>query len=174
MSDIKIIDNFLTHQEHKNLLHTLCETEFPWFYSQVISDSDFDQFSFIADKKYNYQFCHRVYLNAVPCSNFFYLLQPFCDKLCIHALVSAKFNMNPCTENVIEHCLHVDNDIKTSAAKTAVYYLNSNDGYTFFENGDRIESVANRLVLFPTTMKHSGTTCTNTSTRMVLNLNFFA
>ena len=56
--------------------------------------------------------------------------------------------------------------------RTAVYYINSNNGYTYFENGEKVESVANRLVAFPSQMKHGGTTCTDTQTRVVINLNY--
>ena len=59
-----------------------------------------------------------------------------------------------------------------SEPKTAIFYINTNDGYTVFEDGTKINSVANRICIFPHWMKHSGTTCTNTNRRIALNLNF--
>ena len=50
--------------------------------------------------------------------------------------------------------------------------MNTNDGYTLFEDGTKVESVMNRLVTFPYTMKHAGTTCTNSPFRMVINFNY--
>ena len=32
---------------------------------------------------------------------------------------------------------------------TSILYMNTNNGYTIFENGDKVESVENRLVTFP-------------------------
>ena len=57
-------------------------------------------------------------------------------------------------------------------SKTAVYYVNSNDGYTKFE-GNKIESVANRMIVFDSRINHTGTTCTNTKRRLVINFNYW-
>ena len=51
--------------------------------------------------------------------------------------------------------------------------LPENDGYTRFEDGTKIESVANRVAVFESNLKHCGTTCTNTKSRVVINLNYF-
>ena len=51
--------------------------------------------------------------------------------------------------------------------------MNSNDGYTLFEDGTKVESVANRLVRFPASIKHTGTTCTNANRRVLINFNWF-
>ena len=74
-------------------------------------------------------------------------------------------------ENIIRHGFHVD--VPTDYdSKTAILYLNTNNGYTEFENGQRVESVANRLVVFDSALKHTGTTCTDQKRRIVLNLNY--
>lgn len=56
--------------------------------------------------------------------------------------------------------------------KTAVLYLNTCDGYTEFEDGTRVESVANRFVEFDRTMKHGGVNTTNVPVRGVINFNY--
>ena len=56
---------------------------------------------------------------------------------------------------------------------TAIFYLNSNNGYTEFEDGTKVESVANRFVSFPSTLKHRGTSCTDENVRVVINFNYF-
>ena len=58
--------------------------------------------------------------------------------------------------------------------KTAVLYLNTNNGYTKFKTGEQVESVENRLVLFDGNVQHAGTTCTDKRYRAVFNLNFEA
>ena len=81
------------------------------------------------------------------------------------------WNCNVRTENIIRHGFHVD--VPTDYdSKTAILYLNTNNGYTEFENGQRVESVANRLVVFDSALKHTGTTCTDQKRRIVLNLNY--
>jgi len=66
----------------------------------------------------------------------------------------------------------VTNDYKNS--KTAVFYLNNNNGYTLFKKGKRkVESVANRIVIFDAKEEHTTVTQTDTNIRVVLNLNFY-
>ena len=55
---------------------------------------------------------------------------------------------------------------------TSVYYINTNNGYAEFENGEKVESVENRIVKFQSNLKHRGTTCTNEQTRVVINFNY--
>ena len=68
-------------------------------------------------------------------------------------------------------CFHIDNNYRDSI--TSIYYINTNDGYTEFEDGTKVESIENRLITFPTTTYHCGTTCTNQSLRILINFNYF-
>jgi hypothetical protein len=88
--------------------------------------------------------------------------------------MKAKANVNFVTSEIIEHGLHIDIEPHSlgEAMTTAIYYVNSNDGYTLFEDGTKVESVANRLVKFPCNTKHTGTSCTDQRYRMVINLNY--
>ena len=51
--------------------------------------------------------------------------------------------------------------------------MNTNNGYTLLETGDKIKSVENRLVLFPCNILHTGITQTDTKVRVLLTFNFF-
>jgi len=42
----------------------------------------------------------------------------------------------------------------------------------FRENGKKVESVENRLVVFPTELEHCGVSCTDNKQRVVINFNF--
>ena len=69
--------------------------------------------------------------------------------------------------------MHIDfGDV--TGYKTAIYYVNSNDGYTKFETGEIVESVGNRLVIFDGRTKHCGSTHTNQKYRIVINFNYFS
>ena len=81
-----------------------------------------------------------------------------------------QLNCNPRNARILKYGLHIDQSVDCT---TAIYYINSNDGFTEFENGDTIESVENRLVTFPSRLHHTGTTCTNQKRRVVLNLNYY-
>ena len=56
--------------------------------------------------------------------------------------------------------------------KTAVLYLNSNNGGTQIKDGRFVQSQANRIVIFPWNQEHAGVWCTDKKLRFVLNLNY--
>ena len=58
-------------------------------------------------------------------------------------------------------------------SKTAILYLNTNNGGTAFQDTDEfVKSVANRCVIFPENTKHAGVWCTDKKLRFVLNINY--
>ena len=66
---------------------------------------------------------------------------------------------------------HEKKVIKTPFTKPI--FFNTNNGYTKFEDGTIIESIANRFVSFPAELRHTGTTCTDKNTRIVINFNYY-
>ena len=66
--------------------------------------------------------------------------------------------------------LHTDAPFK---CKTAILYINTNNGITIFETGEEIKSEENKIVMFPSNLKHTGTTHTDEKVRVVLNINYF-
>ena len=170
---MKVIDNFLSHTEFLNIKNIVVESiDFPWFYTKVIDNKTTGKFSRVdCPEIYNYQFAHMLYNNNLKNSEFYHILYPFIEYLKIDSLVKAKLNFNPRTETHIIHGMHCDYPFR---CLTAVYYLNTNDGYTLFESGEKVESKENRIVVFDSKRMHTGTTCTNKRGRYVLNINFFA
>jgi len=51
-------------------------------------------------------------------------------------------------------------------------YFNDNNGYTYFEDGQKIESKENRAVMFEGDLIHAGTSCTDKDLRVVLNIDY--
>jgi hypothetical protein len=54
-----------------------------------------------------------------------------------------------------------------------LYSVNTNNGYTKFENDKKIISEENKLIIFNSNVKHTGTTCTDSDYRIVINFNYF-
>ena len=77
--------------------------------------------------------------------------------------------LNPRTSEVITRKFHVDTNEK---CKTAILYLNTSDGYTEFEDGSRVDSRANRMVIFDSKLEHQGVTSTDQKARVVINFNY--
>ena len=55
---------------------------------------------------------------------------------------------------------------------TAIFYLNTNNGFTEFKDGDIINSVRNRLIMFPANTSHRAVGQSDVNQRIVLNFNF--
>ena len=87
-------------------------------------------------------------------------------------LIRIKANLTPRADKIIEHGFHRDVEPPIPNATTSVLYLNTNNGYTTFEDGTKISSVENTFVSFPSDMKHTGSTCTDTKFRALINFNY--
>jgi hypothetical protein len=105
--------------------------------------------------------------------NSYYIIEPLMSKINANEWYKIKMNLNPCTDQIFEHGMHIDNPTKRKDAYTAVFYVNSNDGYTVFDNKHKVQSVSNRLVVFPANLYHSGSSCTDEFARIVINFNFY-
>lgn len=168
MSDITVIDNALKLEDFKNLQETLFDAYFPWYYNSGVvydSESNLD----------NYQFTHTFYAKFSPSSDFCAHLDPILEFLKPCSLIRIKANLLTKTEEHIEHGYHVDIPYLKEGQKstTAILYMNTNNGYTKFEDGCLINSVENRLVLFDSSIMHTGSTCTDEKVRIVINFNYF-
>lgn len=166
MLNIFVFDNFLHYIDFERLKLQLTNTTFNWNISEIVNDNYKE---LLCDPKYNFQFFHKFDLDKI---NEDKLLSKFLNSIAAEYFLRVKLNCNPCNENIFEHAMHVDFEHEQSNMWTAIYYLNTNDGYTRFENGPTIKSVENRLIVFPTNRKHTGSSCTNSKARYVLNLNF--
>ena len=102
-------------------------------------------------------------------SNHFDKLFPILEKLEVKCLLRIKANLYPNTEILHEHSMHVDYVFSHS---TALLSLNTCDGYTKLKDGTKINSVANRILLFDAREGHCSTTTTNVSARINININY--
>jgi len=161
MKSIHIIDNFLTKEEHKIIKDLMFGPNFAWHLNSTLS---YKQNKYITN-----QFTHIFYDGEIK-SNYFSLLTPLFEKLKIKNLLRCKANLNPYFNRVIENGYHIDYDY----GLTAVYYVNTNNGYTRFKKNQKIKSLENRIVIFPSEIEHTGTTCSNEFARCVINVNFIS
>jgi|TARA_R100000479_G_C6269318_1_gene158906 hypothetical protein len=158
---VKIYKNFLKKEVFCFLKEQMISYNFPWYFNKKNKEDL---------SIYNRQFCHIFFNNYKVNSDYFHLLQPILDILNPKSLIRIKANMNLPTENMYENLPpHVDFDF---SCKTAIFYLNSNNGYTCIE-GTKINSEENKMVIFNSQTKHYGTNCTDKPYRVVINLNYF-
>ncbi len=122
------------------------------------------------------QYIHLIYSKHHIISNAYNLIEPIVDKEDMSAIVRIKANAITQTEELVvfDSAFHCDFGPHADDMMTGIYYVNTNDGYTLFEDGTKVESVANRFVKFPATLMHTGTSCTDDYRRIVINFNYYA
>jgi hypothetical protein len=168
----QIIDNFLDPYELEVIQRTMgIDGKFPWFTSYIVPPED----QIECNPLDNWQLGHTFFEVHAGARKPLDLIDPIIRRLTPNILIRIKANLNPRTENIVLHSYHIDppNDHVLPLVKTAVFYVNTNNGYTIFENdGQKVESVANRIVIFPASESHSGTSCTDQPYRCVINFNW--
>jgi len=166
---MQVIDNFLDYNSFLNIQETFFSHDCKWEWSEVVEKDEL--MAGVSDLD-NCQFVHGLYRGAMPQSRLFECIVPVLDKLNVAAIIKIKANLNQRTSEIIEHGYHTDQRYPHS--KTAIFYLNTCDGYTSFENEGIVESVENRIVIFDSNKKHTGTSLTNDPRRIVININYFS
>ena len=159
----EVIDNFLPKEQHEMIAHTMLGSDFPWYYNDYVVGPD------ETDTVYNSQFTHQFYTRDSWNSDYQQLMLPILEKLNPRALIRIKANLSLATDKIIEGRWHTDFQFE---CRTAVYYVNTNNGFTKFRSNHKVESVANRLVVFDSHDLHTGATATDTKARCVINLNY--
>jgi len=160
---MKVINNFLNKDQFKIIQNDIFCTYFPWYLQTgILKAGDGHR-----------QFVHNFYNDTdYVNSSYFKLLKPILQKLKIKALLRIKANLLMKTNKIIEHGFHCD--FKYKGATTAIFYMNTNNGYTKFKKNNRIiNSEENKLIYFNNTMEHTGSTCTDEDFRVVINFNYF-
>ncbi len=157
---MKIIDNFLPEEEFKSIQSLMMGGEFRWFYSEGRNYDDDGL----------YLMLHMFYQPEVGSnSEYLSMWSNFMNKLEAKKCERIKANLTFNTPTIEPASFHSD----YSDMKTAIFYINTNNGYTEFESGVRVNSVANRVCIFDSNLNHRGTTHTEGGPqRIVVNFNY--
>ena len=176
--DYKVVDDFLPSDMFEELRKLLlpaknipdgvlfdCLLRLKWeYYPNVV----------VQEKKKRdwrlFNLVHMVYNNLTILSPYYEQIEPINELLKVKVLTRIKINMYPNTETLKEHGMHVDYPFPH---RNAVFSINTCDGYTKLEDGTKVESVANRMLLFDGVIKHTSSTCTDQPVRMNINFNYF-
>ena len=152
---MKVIDNFLEQNSFNQFKDIITSQNFPWYFNdeKVLNDNSLDNFQFV-----------NIFQQGNTAN---FLLDVFKEKLKVSNFLRAKLNCTTRTSKIFKFKPHYD---WNGDCNIAIFYINSNNGYTEFETGEKIKSVENRLLMFDNKLKHFGTTSTDSKTRIVLNL----
>jgi len=159
---MKIVDNFLPQDYFVHLQRIMTDHNFPWLYNAEVANS--------GEIQDHFYFTHNLFQDFQPTSSIFEEFVPFFKQLEMNALVRARALLYTNQGRQIVHEKHIDFKFPH---KTAVFYMNTNNGYTEFEDGTKVESVENRIVFFDGSRPHNSSTCTDQKIRVVLSINYF-
>ena len=186
---IKIEDNFL-EQEKFNEIELMINPmldeailNMPWYFRYKyyaepdITNSTGTPYSNEDEALDQFQFTHTFYDDNAPQSPFMKQVTCFYDLLKMVSIFRIRANLLTRLPTIVSHPFHADMDHlseeKQKQWTTSIFYVNTNNGYTLFEDGTKVESVANRMLTFPAHMKHTGTTCTDQQIRIIMNFNYY-
>ena len=162
---MEIKDNFLVKKDLTQL-ENLIYNNFPWYLNkeQVTGADDGCWLS------------HILYDEDVPKSDLYNpIIKIFKGYLKYVTLCRLNVNLLLRKETPSVSDFHTDCDWDFKDEKkltTAIFYLNTNNGATEFEDGNRIDSIRNRLIVFPAYASHRAIGQTDESKRIVFNFNF--
>jgi len=165
-----IIDNFLNPDDFQDIQKIMLGEECPWYYMDNIDT---------LDDKDKFQFTHAFYDQGLGGVLSEYNLNLVCQKLKVKELYRINARLLTRTSEIEVNTFHTDIQENSDSYTTSILYMNTNNGYTEFEDKSRenlchtyVKSVANRLLSFPSGMKHRGTSCTDKKVRIVINFNY--
>jgi hypothetical protein len=170
MYNYEILDNFLDYKSFLNIQNYFVSNNFPWYLNSIISKETIKENNLKINDQENFQFSHVLYQKNVLISPHFDIIKIILEKIQMSSLIKAKINLQIGKKKSEKKLFHTDFNFK---CKTSIFYLNTNNGYTLFENGKKIYSLENRLLTMDSNILHTGVGCTDKSIRIVVNINYF-
>lgn len=166
---MKIIDNYLQDNIFNEIHDYVHSTSMQWILSKQVNDK--------SNSKHHFQLIHNFIFDDMP-------VYDKSDKLPIDILSvyanevkknfeisRARANMFIKTSDTPQH-MGFHKDIEKSGEYTLLFYLEDSNGYTNFDNGDKVESKKNRAVIFPADVLHETVSQTDILYRSNININF--
>ena len=165
---MKVLDNFLPTEDFITIKNYIEDKKFPWYFTNTRVHE--------GDGKCRY--VHRVYGHLegliTPLSDSWPIYTRVLNELQALCITRCKVNSDIKSS---EHCISDDDwhtDVSWGDSKhayTCIYYINTNNGYTEFKTGEKVQSVENRLLLFRANLLHRGVNQTDTERRILINYN---
>jgi ectoine hydroxylase-related dioxygenase (phytanoyl-CoA dioxygenase family) len=159
-NNIETIQNFLDTEDFNNLKSFLFSPDVEWHFhkSQTPHGNDEEYFD------------HCFFNKHEITSHNFKLVMPIIKKLNCKAIVQIRSNLIINKNAQLLSGFHTDYEYK---CKTAILYMNTCNGYTQFENGEKVLSEENKIIMFDSNLKHAAANQTDTKQRIVININYF-
>ena len=166
---VQIFNNFLEPEVFLEIKKFIMSPRCQWRYVNYIAhkdgrDNDNDGY-FV----HSFKDCHpQTFEDRYPESPHFPLIAKILDKIKYQNILRIRSSLYPRRDVQKPDPFHIDYDFPH---KVCIFYVNTNNGYTMFENGEKIPSVENQLATFDGNEKHCSVVQTDTSARYIVNIN---
>ena len=163
---MQVIPNFIedrqVQEDIRNIL--IGDRGIPYYYVNYTGYGD-DNSDF-----YFVHFLYENYTHSHDCSSMFdRILSPIIGRLKFNYLMRAKVNLYTRKSEFIQTAMHTD---AITPHMVGLYSVNTNNGYTLFKDGTKIESIENQMVIFDGKREHCSVAQTDTDVRVNININF--
>jgi len=159
----EIKDNFLPQENLNILKKEIFSSYFPWYFQEKINIHHKNN-----QKDLSYYMTHNVFLDNTPSGYWNLFTKNLLFFIPHNEVIRVVVNLYPRSEKININELHVDYPYEH---KSALFSLNTCDGFTSFEN-KKIDSRENRILFFEGNKKHASSTCTNAKARFNININY--
>ena len=166
---VQIFNNFLDQEVFLEIKKFIMSPRCQWRYVNYIAhkdgrDNDNDGY-FV----HSFKDCHpQTFEDRYPESPHFPLIAKILDKIKYQNILRIRSSLYPRRDVQKPDPFHIDYDFPH---KVCIFYVNTNNGYTMFENGEKIPSVENQLATFDGSEKHCSVVQTDTPARYIVNIN---
>ena len=164
---MRIVENFLEEKDWAFFYDLFQRQDFSWHLCKKVTAEDVPE-----EYQHQWYMTHMFYDNTICSEHYPAIEEKFLlsDKFpSAHAMIRIKGNFYPGAKELSEHAPHTDAEFPHMGA---IYYVNTNNGYTMID-GQKVESIANRMVFFDPSKPHYSTDCSDKPYRMNINFNFF-
>ena len=160
-------DNVYPEEEFIKIQSKIMGSQFPWYLQE----------SGVSVKKSlggsGFQFTHQLRSVDGGVSPYNDLFRDLYIRLGVMRLFRSKLNLLYRTDKIHEfQPLHIDLSDDNPPWTTVIFYINTNNGYTLFKDGTKIESIENQMVTFDGKREHCSVAQTDTDVRVNININF--
>ena len=174
MKDFEIVENFLDQDNLNQLKIFFMSPRSQWRFKDSLVSKNPDNQKKDGYFVHNFRDIHPItFKDVLPISPNYNVLFNFMEKLKnkvnFRQILRIRASLFTRRENLKADTFHVDYPINH---KVCIFYINSNNGYTLFKTGEKIDSIENRLLIFDGTKEHATVVQTDKSARYIININF--
>jgi hypothetical protein len=163
MKKYKEISNFLDPLDFTIVAPTLLSDFFPWYLVEEKSKTKKDK---------NIFFSHYFYKDNLQKSNFFEIVIPIIKKINPVSIIEIQAILTTQTDEKIINNYRKDFKKIPENQETAIFYINTNNGTTIFDDNEQFSSKENTLIKFNSSLLYKDSTSTDKLKRILLIFNY--